>query len=795
MSHYVVRYARHAGIAALFVVAAILGSISGVLFAYAGDLPQIKALDHYNPGTITRVYARDGQVIGEFATQHRDVIGYDDISPLLREAIISTEDADFNHHFGVNLWRIFVAAVTDIVKWRRDQGASTITQQLARNLNEFGLTQQKLFERKIKEQILAIQIEKRYTKQEILTMYCNQIYLGHGAYGVEAASRLYFGTHAKDLTLPEAAMIAGIIQSPTRESPFVSMRRALQRRNYSLQRMADEGYITQAQADKAKAQPIVLARQARQDLSVAPYFVEEVRQHLEKEYGAKQLYEGGLSVQTSLDVRLQKAADAAVDRGLRNIDKVRGWRRPTDTVFAGKDTIAGYSNARWAQPMAPGDIVPAVVVALTGPRHQNARLRIAEFHADLTPRDFTWTHRAAADQLMKPGDVVQVAIRKVDAAKKTMEVRLDQQPLIQGALLAIDNHTGQILAMVGGDDFERSKFNRALQAMRQLGSTFKPIVYTAAIDRGYTPVSIIQDEPVSFPQGPGLPDYEPRNYDRIFEGPITLRHALEDSRNVPAVRMMNQLTPPVVLSYAKRFGLKEDIPPYLSVALGAAESTLLEMTSAYSVFPNQGVRMVPYEILKVQDRDGNLLEQHRPQPIDVIRADTAYVMTNLLRGVVLRGTGAADAAIDWPLAGKTGTTDNYSDAWFIGFDPNITVGVWVGFDEKKPIFNNATGAVAALPIWTEFIKDYIRGLPDRNNPPSFQVPGNIVYVSVDKTTGAPEPPGTAGAINEAFIAGTQPGATSFLGSTTPAPVSSLSRPQPQPQPQPQDRHEPQLQHH
>ena len=770
MAHYVVRYARHAGIAALFVVAAVLGSVSGVLFAYAGDLPQIKALDNYAPNTITRVYAHDGEVIGEFATQRRDVIGYDDISPLLREAIISTEDADFNHHFGVNVWRIFVTFVSDIVK-RREYGASTLTQQLARNLFPNTIGFNKTLERKVKEAIVALQLEKRYTKQEILTFYCNQIYLGHGAYGVEAASRMYFGTHAKDLTLPEAALIAGIIQSPERQSPLVNLRRARGRRNYSLQRMADEGYITQAQADKAKAAPIVLAKQARQAMSIAPYFVEQVRQHLEHEYGAKQLYEEGLSVQTSLDVRLQKAADAAVDRGLRNVDKIRGWRHPTENVLDEKETIADYNNPRWAQPMEPGDIVPAVVVALTGPRHENARLRLDEYHATLTPHDFTWTHRGAASQLMKPGDVVQVAIRKVEAANKTMEVRLDQRPLIQGALLAIDNHTGQILAMVGGENFERSKFNRALQAFRQLGSTFKPIVYTAAIDRGYTPVSIIQDVPVCFPQGPGLPDYEPRNYDRIFEGPITLRHALEDSRNVPAVRMMNQLTPPVVLSYAKRFGLKENIPPFLSVALGAAESTLLEMTSAYSVFPNQGVRMVPYEILKVQDRDGSLLEQHRPQPEDVIRADTAFVMTNLLRGVVLRGTGQADAAIDWPLAGKTGTTDNYTDAWFIGFDPNVTVGVWVGFDEKKPIFNNATGAAAALPIWTDFMKTYINGLPDRNNPPTFQAPGNIVYVSVDKATGSPEPPGTPGTINEAFIAGTQPGATSALGSTTPAPVS------------------------
>ncbi|HEY7792195.1 MAG TPA: PBP1A family penicillin-binding protein [Vicinamibacterales bacterium] len=787
-------YAKYAGIAALFVLAAVLGSLSGMLFAYAGDLPAIKALDNYSPSTITRVYARDGQVVGEFATEKRDVIGYDEISPLLREAIIATEDADFNRHFGVNIWRTAIAAVTDLIKWRRDQGASTITQQLARNLNEFGLTKQKFFERKVKEWLLAVQIEKRYSKQEILTLYCNQIFLGHGAYGVEAASRMLFGTHAKDLSLDQAALIAGIIQSPSRESPLVNMKWAKQRRNYSLQRMADEGYITAAQSAAAQKAPIVLARQVEDDTDVAPYFIEDVRQHLEKTYGAKALYQSGLSVYTSLDLSLQKAADAAIDRGLRRIDKVRGWRKPTQNVLAEHHTLAGYDTDRWHDPMKLGDIVPAVVMGLAGASEQNARLRIGSYTAELTPRDFSWTHRKTAAALVKPGDLVQVEIRAFNDEKQSLDVTLDQQPAIQGALIAIDNHTGQVLAMVGGSSFDRSKFNRALQAYRQVGSAFKPFVYTAAIDRGYTAATIIQDTPATFPQGPGLPDYAPQNYERDFEGPITLRHALEESRNVPAVRMMNQLTPPVVISYAKRFGLSENIPPFLSVALGTAETTDLEMTSAYSVFPNQGVRMKPYDVLRVQDRDGNLLEENHPEPSDVIRADTAYVMTNLLRGVVLHGTGAADAGIDWPLAGKTGTTDDYSDAWFIGFDPNITVGVWVGFDQRKEIFNHATGNVAALPIWTDFMKVYIAGqLKKHQDPPTFQAPGNIVYVTIDRATGLPVQPGAANALNEAFIAGTQPGATGVLttssasSSSPPAPPpssSSASSLQPQPYPKP-----------
>ncbi|MGE5244622.1 MAG: penicillin-binding protein 1A [Betaproteobacteria bacterium] len=761
MSQYVIRYARSAGIAALFVATALAGIVSGVLFAYAGDLPQITTLDDYAPSTITRVYAANGQVIGEFATQRRIVVGYDDINPVLRDAIIATEDAEFNRHFGINIWRIFAAAVTDIIERRPDQGASTLTQQVARNLDQFGLTKQKLFERKIREAILAIEIEKRYTKKEIFTIYCNQMYLGHGAYGVEAASRLYFNKSNKALTLGEAALIAGLFQSPERQSPYVNMKRATLRRNVVLQRMADEGYIPQQRADEEKRKPVVTAGQPTQAPGIAPYFVEEIRKHLEREYGAKTLYENGLSVQTTLDPDLQQAADVAVDQGVRRIDKRRGWRRPTRNVLAEGHTIDGYKEERWSRPMGPGDIVPAVVVSAT---KTDARLRLGPLHADLTRAGWAWTRRAAASDLFKRGDLVEAEIQKVDEAGGTATVSLEQEPLVQAAILAIDNHTGQIKAMVGGENFNRSKFNRAVQAYRQVGSTFKAFVYTTAIDRGFTPSSIIDDDPVTYPTGTGE-DYSPHNFDHQFEGPVTLRHALEDSRNVPAIKMMDALGPANVLATAKRFGLDENFPPYLPIALGAGEATLLEMTSAYTTFPNQGVRMKPYEIVKVLDRDGNLLEENRPESTDVIRADTAYVMTNLFRGVVLRGTAAVAASLKWPLAGKTGTVDANTDAWFIGFDPNLTIGVWVGLDEKKPIGYNQTGAVAALPIWMDVMKAYIDRQPDKDNPPQFQAPGNIVFLSVDKTTGAVLPPDTPGAITEAFIAGTQPGAD--FGHTTP----------------------------
>jgi penicillin-binding protein 1A len=758
VTHYVIRFARNATIAALFVTAAGLGILSGVLFAYAGDLPQVSALDDYSPSTITRLYSAQGKVIGEFATQRRVVVTYDEINPLLRQAIIATEDAEFERHIGVNIWRIFVAAFIDIVERRRDQGASTLTQQVARNLDQFGLTKQKLFERKIREIVLAVQIEKRYSKKEIFTIYCNQMYMGHGAYGVEAASRLYFDKPNKQLTLEEAALIGGIFQSPERQSPFVDMKRATSRRNIVLQRMADEHYITQAQADEAKQKPIITRGQPNQPPGIAPFFVEEVRKHLEREYGAKALYENGLAVTTTLDAELQDLANRAIEHGLRRYDKRHGWRKPTRNVIVEGRAIEAVKEDRWSRPMSPGDVVPAVVV--TAPKSGAARLRVGRYHADLGREGFSWTSKSSPADLFKPGDVVDVAIVKLDEGSGAAVVTLDQTPLAEAALLAIDNHTGQIKAMVGGWSFGRSKFNRAVQAYRQLGSTFKPIVYTAAVDRGFTPSSIIVDAPVSYSSGNGQV-YSPHNYDHKFLGPVTLRYALEESRNIPAIKVMDTLGPKNVLAYAKRFGFDEDFPPYLPIALGAGDATLLDVTSAYTTFPNQGVRMKPFAVLNVKDREGNLLEENRAEPSDVIRADTAYVMTNLLRGVLSpRGTGAraAGMAAAWPLAGKTGTVDDNTDAWFIGFDPDITVGVWIGFDDKrKSLGTSEQGSLAALPMWMEFMKAYIDGRPDKDDPPAFEVPGNIVFLPVDKTNGALQPAGSAGAIDEAFIAGTQPG--------------------------------------
>jgi penicillin-binding protein 1A len=404
--------------------------------------------------------------------------------------------------------------------------------------------------------------------------------------------------------------------------------------------------------------------------------------------------------------------------------------------------------------MRDGDVVPAVVMAVEP--GGVAAVRMGRLTGQLTKASVQWTRRAAAADLVKTGDLIDVGLTKIDETAGTAVVSIEQPPILEGALVALDNDTGQVLAMVGGFSFARSKFNRATQAHRQMGSTFKPILYTAAIDRGLTPTTILVDEPSSFVAGPNQPLYTPGNYDRKFLGTMTLRHALELSRNVPAVKVMDMLGPSQVVGYAKKFGFPEEFQPYLSAALGAQEATLSEVTSAYTAFPNRGIRMAPLPVLSIADREGSVLEENRPQPRDAIRADTAFVMTNLLRGVVLHGTGAAANDLEWPLAGKTGTVDDYTDAWFIGFDPTITVGVWLGYDEKKPIGPGETGTTAALPIWIEFMRDYLNLYANRENPPTFDPPGNIVFMSVDRSSGEPAVDGAPNTVSEAFISGTQP---------------------------------------
>ena len=780
-------FVRGAVIISTFSIVAIFGLVTGVLFAFAPDLPIISDLDDYTPGTITRIHARTGELIGEYATERRLILSYDEIPEVLRNAIIAAEDGDFFDHIGFNISRIVITMLSNIREGDLTAaGASTITMQLARNVTLRGesLGLEKTWQRKIREAYYTFHIEKRYTKREILTLYANQMWLGtsiHSAYGVEAASRLYFGKPATDLGLDEAAMIAGIIQAPARQSPLVNMDLARSRRNYALQRMVDEGYVTQAEADEAKARPTTLAERTVRSNSVAPYFIEEVRQHVEQKYGVAGLYEEGLTVHTTLDTRLQRAANRAVQAGLRVHDKRRGFRPPARNILEAAaadesddrepaDVLATFGHSRWVFAMSVGDIVPAVV---TDVDREAMQVRFGPHAARVVPKGlralpsgltegFRGIGRTPADQLVTPGDLIEVKITALETTdadgneleETIVEAELEQEPIAEAALVAIENRTGRILAMVGGYSFDRSRFNRATQAYRQLGSLFKGVLYATAIDQGYTTTSIVQDEPVSYDVGPEQDLYEPTNYDNAYEGPITLRRALEKSRNVPAVWMMNEVGPETVVDFARRLGFSSPIPPFLSVALGSAEATLQEVTSAYSVFPNRGIHMVPYQFDRILDREGKVLEENRPVPRDAIRADTAYIMVSLMRGVVERGTGIRASRLGWPLGGKTGTMDDYTDAWFVGFDPEITVGVWVGYDEKLTLGDSEEGARVALPIWMEFMQAHIA---EREAPAGFVPPANIVFASVDPMTGAVTEPWASDAIQEVFIAGTAPG--------------------------------------
>ena len=696
----------------LVLVSALVGATAGLLLVYSTDLPQVNQLERYRPSSITELYDDQGRTIGSFALQRRVVAGYDDYPEVLRQALISIEDKDFYRHWGINVWRIAGAAYRDIQSGGRVQGASTLTMQLARNLF---LSPDRSFHRKIQEALLAVQIERRFTKPQIFTLYANQIYLGHGVYGFEAASQFYFSKPAKRLTLDEAALLAGLPKSPSYYSPITHPDHALKRRNLVINSMLEDGNITAQQAAAARDQPIRL-EVAHDPDSLAPYFVEEIRRYLESKYGSDQVHEGGLKVYTSLDMDLQRAANRAVFDGLAAYERRHGWRGRLQNVLAGDVTLANYQHPDWDSDPEVNSYVHAVVVAVSP---ASATIKFGRYSATLTPADAAWTRRKLADML-RPGDVAYVKIVALNPDGRA-RVSLEEDSGAQGALVAIDNATGEIKAMVGGRDFNLSKFNRATQALRQVGSSFKPYVYTAAIDRGATPDDTILDAPVSFPM-PSGPAYEPHNYDEKFEGTITLRRALAQSRNIPALKLADSLGIKTVVDYAHRFGITSNIPLYLPVALGAVEVTPMEQTSAYSVFPSDGVHITPRYITKVTDYEGRTLEENFPDVKDVVSASTARIMTAMLREVVLHGTAIAAAGLKYPLAGKTGTTNNFTDAWFVGFSPSITCGVWIGYDEKKFLGAKETGSRAALPIWMDFMRVALAG----KDPGEFQAPPGAV---------------------------------------------------------------------
>ena len=733
----------------LLVVAAILvGAVLGVFFSYSSDLPEVSSLENYRPNIITQVFARDGSLVGQFSIERRVVVRFQDIPPILRNAIIAVEDADFWKHMGLNPWRVAGAALANLRSGRKAQGFSTLTMQLSRILF---LTPEKTYERKVKEVILAFQIERSFTKEEIFSLYCNQVPFGHGNYGVEAASQFYFDKSIGALTLAEAALLAGLPQRPARLSPIEYPERAMERRNHVLDRMAEEKYITEVEAEVAKKTPLNL-RPKHEPPSGAPHFVEEVRKYLEREYGSQRIYQGGLSVYTTLDPALQQAAMRAVTEGLRALDRrTRGFVRPSETALGRWKDPAAAVLPEWDRPLVVNDVVRGVVLQSD---HAGALVRIAHCQARVGLPEIAWTGGKRVDDVLPRGAIApfRILAKGSEAAPTDVHVMLEQEPEVEAALLALDVRSGAIRAMVGGYDFERSKFNRATQAMRQTGSAFKPIIYTAAIERGaWNPSTIIVDSPISFPNPWTKEVWTPHNYDGAFLGPIPLRRAIEQSRNIPAIKTLQHIGIPVAIEYARKLGITSELPPYLPLALGAGDVSLIELTAAFATFANQGLRMRPYLIERVTDRDGNVIEQTHPQATDAIRADAAYIMTSLLRGVVERGTAARARSLKRPIAGKTGTTNDWTDGWFVGFEPSLATGVWVGYDDKrKSLCRGCDGAHTALPIWMDFWKQGMENRPIED----FPVPGNIVFVPVDDM-GRPTRPGTPGARMEVFVAGTE----------------------------------------
>jgi penicillin-binding protein 1A len=710
----------------LVMLSALIGATAGLLLVYTTDLPQINALEAYRPSSITEIYDDHNRVIGSFALQRRVVASYDDFPPVLRDALVSIEDKDFYRHSGINFWRIIGAAYRDIESGGKVQGASTLTMQLARNLF---LSPDRSFHRKVQETMLAIQIERHFTKPQIFTLYANQIFLGHGVYGFEAASEFYFSKPAKQLTLDEAALLAGLPKGPGVYSPINHAERAEKRRNLVINAMLEDGKITAAQAADARSAPLVL-HLAHDPNSLAPYFVEEIRRYLESKYGTDQVHEGGLKVYTSLDVDLQRAANQAVLDGLAAYERRHGWKGHLENVADLGIPVEKYSHPDWDDEPEVNGYIHALVTS-AGPGI--ATLKFGRYTAALGQADVAWTAQKLAN-ILKTGDIGYVKILSL-GANGAAKVSLEQDSGAQGALLALDNTTGGIKALVGGRDFNQSKFDRATQALRQVGSSFKPYVYTTVIDQGATPDDTILDEPVSFetPSGP----YSPHNYDEKFEGIITLRRALAQSRNIPALKLANKVGIKEVIDYAERFGITAKLPPYLPVALGSAEITLLEQTSAYSVFPNDGVRVIPRYITRVTDYEGRVMEEDFPEVKDVISERTASIMTSMLREVVLHGTGIAAARLPFPAAGKTGTTNDFTDAWFVGFSPSTTCGVWVGYDEKKSLGAKETGARAALPIWMNFMTAAMAGKDAGQFQPPPGVP-HAVAQKLDTPDNAPE---------------------------------------------------------
>jgi len=764
------------------VVAAVVGIYIGNL---TKDLPDYEVLARYEPPVTTRVHASDGSLMGEFARERRLYLPIQAVPDRVKAAFLSAEDKNFYNHPGIDvvgLGRALITNFKNLGAGKRPVGASTITQQVAKN---FLLSSDQTIDRKIREMILAFRIEQAYSKDRILELYVNEIFFGLGAYGVAGAALTYYDKSVNELTVSEAAYLAALPKGPTNYHPFRNTERAIERRNWVIDQMIANGYVTQEEGDKAKSEPLgVKPRRSGTYLFAGEYFTEEVRREIIARYGENALYEGGLSVRTTLDPHVQLIARKALQNGLIKFDTLRGYRGPFATI--------DISSGEWGEPLAAVkglDDVPewrlAVVlesseagltVGIRPKRDIAGKVTADRETGTITTEDMSWAMRYVSEgkrlkakspaEVLKPGDVVFTE-KKEDGSGYILR----QPPEVSGAMVVMDPHTGRVLAMVGGFSYAQSEFNRATQAMRQPGSSFKPFVYSAALDNGYTPASVIMDGPITIHIG--TETWTPKNYDGGSAGPSTLRMGIERSRNLMTVRLANDMGMKLVAEYAERFGVYDHLPPHIAMSLGSGETTVMRMVSAYSVMANGGRQIKPSLIDRIQDRYGktvfkhdergcescvatNWLDQPEPELIDnaeqVLDPMTAYQITSMMEGVVQRGTAVTISELGRPIAGKTGTTNDEKDAWFIGYTPNLAAGLYIGYDKPQPLGKGVTGGGLAAPIFKEFMREALEGTPTVD----FRMPEGMKVIAINRKTGMRAGEGEGGTIMEAFKPGTGP---------------------------------------
>jgi penicillin-binding protein 1A len=728
------------------LAAALLGAVAGSAATNFVRVPRVSELDTYRPDIITEIRGTDGSTIARYAIERRILVSRGEIPAVLRNAIIATEDKNFFRHGGVDVQRTVSALLANLKQKSFAQGGSTLTQQLARAIF---LSPRKTISRKINEAFVAFEIERRYSKEQILTMYANEVYFGHGNYGVEAAARYYFGKSIKSLTLAEAALLSGIVQRPEDQSPFRSPTQARRRRRTALDRMKAEGYITERERQAADAEPLPTSP-SLEEAVVGPYFCEEIRQYLERTYGEQELYRRGLRVESTLDPQLQLWSDGALGWGLRRLARRHGFRQPRNLLAEGYGSLDAFVDPSWEDP-APGGAVRGIVLSVS---RSGAEVRVGKKVLPLAPSGFAWTSASDPSKILKRGDLVTVTIEQKKDGSESLS--LENDPREEGAVLIVENSTGAVRAMVGGYGWTRSKFNRATQALRQAGSTFKPFVYLAALEAGYTPSDTVFDGPISIVFDPRRPPYRPTNYDGKFRGIVTLRRAFEYSYNVSAVRVSEMIGRPHVIEAAHRLGIRQKLSPYPSLALGAFEVTLAEMTSAFSVFANQGLAFPMYLFDRITDANGDLLEQTRPDAREVASPQACFQLLQMMKGVTQRGTAASAARLKLNIAGKTGTTNDWTDAWFIGMTPRYTIGVWTGNDLKTASLGKGMdGAHAALPIWIRIVEKMKDGgrIDEKED---FDAPPNVIFTAVDYKTGLKATRESPRPILETFVSGSQP---------------------------------------